>query len=186
MCDSNDNTTTDTDRARLLYGIGDTTCSLIHNRNFSLVAQDFPITEELPELGREFTYQPALSHYNPDETSRLDRLQGLHCLMVAALINFGKPEIYEGVLSLHDRKGVLVLVVDSRTEPNDVAVLCGAACSGWAALNECQVALALRNAGNRPRRKPVMAKAPPVKSQFVDDKVPHGLWWVTGKGFVEE
>ena len=192
MCDNNDNSEYSSSTSHL-YGSREFTYSVIHHPGLSQEAQGFPITRVLPETGGE--YIPTFSHYHePDEQSRFKRLLELHRIMVIVLLSLDKLSIYEKVLALHDRKGTLILVIDNWTDPGDVDLLVHAACHGWSALNEVVIAVAYRHAGDRPRvpaskmpppRKP-MAKAPPLKSQFVDDKVlPHGLWWVNGVGFVE-
>jgi hypothetical protein len=132
MSDYDDSSGNNTN-ARDLYG----NCKVFYDRTFTRLAKDFPISTELPEPGQNFSYRPALSHHNPDETWRINRLEQLHALMSAELFHGGNLPLYEGVLSLIDFKGTLVFVVDSRTEPGDVKVLCNAACWGWEALNEC-------------------------------------------------
>src|SRR5262245_52565020 len=163
----NDDTRINDSNTRTLYG----NCEVFYDRTFTRLAKDFPISTELPELGQNFSYQPALSHYNPDEPWRINRLEQLHALMVAELFHGGNLPLYEAVLSLHDHKGTLVLVVESRAEPGDVKVLCNAACWGWEALNECYIALVFRNGGHRPRPRRYMGPTPfdePSSSQFIE------------------
>jgi hypothetical protein len=167
--------------ATALYG---TTCRAIYNDNLTKLAQDFPITEILPELGLEFAYQPALSyHREPYEPFRLDRLQGLVHLMVAHLFHAGKLPVFEQVLGLHDRKGCLIVVIDTKTTPADVRVLVRAACQGWGALNEVEACIALRDAGKRPH-KPIVEPPPPLTPTLTGDGdgggfVDRPLFWIT-------
>ena len=107
------------------------------------------------------------------------------------LLSLGKLSIYEQVLALHDRKGTLILVLENWTDPDDVALLVQAACHGWSALNECEICVVYRRAGDRPRgistpRKPTPRKPPIPAPAFVPRSdgggfQPEGspLWWIT-------
>lgn len=175
-----DNSSNDGRNATTLYG----SCEITYNRSLTQLAKDFPITEVLPKPGQQFLYKPALSHYNEDEDWRINRLEGLHHMMVAGLYRRGQLSAYESVLGMHDRKGVLVLILDTSTEAGDAKAITDMASIAWTLLNEAYIVLVYRSCGIRPRPKPSTPRVP--RDRFQPEG--KGLWWVTEPGgghFVE-
>jgi len=120
-------------------------CTVTEHPGLTALAQEVAIS---PIWG----FPPALSHHRPEETFRLRRLQSVHRVMDKLLAKTG---YYPWVIGLHDRKGVLIVVIDDMAPQIHADTCLQAACVAWASLNECEVAVARREVG---RRRPANAR----------------------------